>query len=52
VPDGARPAFTEAQRACAQLTTPESGRFDDCMERRGFERESLGFRLWRGIRGY
>jgi len=40
----------EAQRACHQLT-PTEERFEDCMNRRGFERESLWKRMRRAVTG-
>ena len=51
VPEGADARFAEARRACNQLTAPDAVRFEDCMQRRGFERESLWQRSWRGLRG-
>jgi hypothetical protein len=50
VPAGAQDRYAESRRACHQLTD-ELERFDDCMSRRGFERESLGARIWRGMTG-
>ena len=51
VPRGSESRFAEARKACVALTTPGSPRFDDCMERRGFERESLAKRGWRAVTG-
>jgi hypothetical protein len=51
VPQGARERFADAKRSCEQLTSPDAQRFDDCMSRRGFERESLWQRMGRGITG-
>jgi hypothetical protein len=45
------PRFAEARRACHQLTAPDAERFEDCMSRRGFERESLWQRMSRGLTG-
>jgi hypothetical protein len=43
--------FAEARKACHQLTAPNAERFEDCMRRRGFERESLWQRMTRGLTG-
>jgi hypothetical protein len=51
VPAGAEVRFADARRACHQLTSPDTDRFEDCMSRRGFEHESLWQRSWRGLRG-
>ena len=51
VPEGAEPRFREARHACNVLTAPDAARFEDCMQRRGFERESLWRRSWRGLTG-
>jgi hypothetical protein len=51
VPQGDRERFADAKRSCEQLTSPDAQRFDDCMSRRGFERESLWQRMGRGITG-
>jgi len=51
VPDGAQLPFADARRACHQLTAPDGERFEDCMSRRGFERESLWRRMGRGLTG-
>ena len=50
VPAGAEGRFAEARRACHQLTTGVE-RFEDCMSRRGFERESLRRRMARAFTG-
>ena len=50
VPAGGQERYAESRRACHQLTDGIE-RFDDCMSRRGFERESVGARIWRGITG-
>jgi hypothetical protein len=51
VPEGGAARFADAKRSCEQLTSPDAQRFDDCMSRRGFERESLWQRMGRGITG-
>ena len=51
VPEGAGPRFADARRACQQLTAPDAARFEDCMSRRGFERESIWQRMARGVTG-
>jgi hypothetical protein len=51
IPAGAERRFVEMRQVCHRLTDPEATRFDDCMNRRGFERESLWQRSWRGING-
>ncbi len=51
VPAGAEQRFAETRRACNQLTAPNAERFEDCMGRRGFERESVLRRSWRGLTG-
>jgi hypothetical protein len=51
VPRGAEQRFAEARRECHQLTSPSQERFEDCMGRRGFERESFWQRGWRGLTG-
>jgi hypothetical protein len=50
VPAGAEGRFAESRRACRQLTSNVE-RFEDCMGRRGFERESLGRRMGRALTG-
>ena len=50
VPAGAERRFADSRRACHQLTT-EVDRFEDCMSRRGFERESLYQRVGRAFTG-
>ena len=49
VPEGAEQRFAVVRHACHQL--PSAERFEDCMSRRGFERESLWQRGWRGLTG-
>jgi len=51
VAQGAEQRFAEVRRACHQLTSPNAKRFEDCMRRRGFERESLWQRSWRSLTG-
>jgi hypothetical protein len=51
VPAGREAVFAEARRACHQLTSPDAERFEDCMSRRGFERESLWQRARRALGG-
>ena len=50
VPAGAEGRFADARRACRQLTT-DVDRFEDCMSRRGFEREALYQRMGRAFTG-
>ena len=50
VPAGAEGRFADARRACHQLTT-DVERFEDCMSRRGFERESIRQRMGRAFTG-
>jgi hypothetical protein len=50
VPAGAEGRFVDARRACRQLTT-DVDRFEDCMSRRGFEREGLHQRMGRAVTG-
>jgi hypothetical protein len=51
VPAGGHQRFAEARKACHQLTAPSAERFEDCMRRRGFERESLWQRMTRALTG-
>ena len=48
---GTEARFADARRACHQLTAPDEARFEDCVSRRGFERESILRRMWRGLTG-
>ena len=51
VPPGGKPRFDEARRTCQELTSPDAARFEDCMVRRGFQRESFWKRLSRAMTG-
>ncbi|MGH7289101.1 MAG: hypothetical protein ACREI8_13895 [Myxococcota bacterium] len=51
VASGSETRFAETQQLCRQLTAPSPERFEDCMGRRGFARESLFGRSWRALTG-
>jgi hypothetical protein len=51
VASGSEARFAETQQLCRQLTAPSVERFEDCMGRRGFARESLFARSWRALTG-